>query len=134
MVVELTETPKNPIIIEGFPGFGFVSTIATEFLIKHLGAKKIGRINIPKTTPLAAIKNSEVLDPLEVYYDKKTNILTEDIKIALILNQQNKTEFDELNLNQCNLIDLNLIKLKQLHKLFIIFIILQSVYQFIKLF
>ena len=75
MGIELNEKPKNPIIIEGFPGFGSVSTIATEFLIKHLGAKKIGRINIQKTTPLAAIKDSEVLDPLEVYYDKKSNIL-----------------------------------------------------------
>ncbi len=75
MAIELSEKPKNPIIIEGFPGFGFVSTIATEFLIKHLGAKKIGKISIPKTTPLAAIKNSLVLDPLEIYYDKKTNII-----------------------------------------------------------
>lgn len=75
MAIELQEKPKSPIIIEGFPGFGFVSTIVTEFVIKHLNAKKIGRIQLTKSTPLAAIKNSEVIDPLEVYYDKKSNIV-----------------------------------------------------------
>lgn len=74
-MIELKEKPKNPIIIEGFPGFGFVSTIATEFLIKHLNAKRIGKIYSSKLTPVAAIHNSEIIDPLEIYYDKKTNIV-----------------------------------------------------------
>jgi len=74
-MIELKERPKNPIIIEGFPGFGFVSTIATEFLIKHLGAKRIGKISSTKLTPMVAIHNSEIVDPLEVYYDKKNNII-----------------------------------------------------------
>jgi predicted ATP-grasp superfamily ATP-dependent carboligase len=51
MNLDLKEEPKNPTIIEGFPGFGFVSTIATEFLIKHLKAKKIGKINRLKNKP-----------------------------------------------------------------------------------
>jgi len=29
MELRLNKRPKNPIIIEGFPGFGFVGTIAT---------------------------------------------------------------------------------------------------------
>jgi len=74
-MIELKERPKNPIIIEGFPGFGFVSTIATEFLIKHLDAKRIGKISSTKLTPMVAIHNSEIVDPLEVYYDKKNNII-----------------------------------------------------------
>jgi uncharacterized protein len=74
-MIELKERPKNPIIIEGFPGFGFVSTIATEFLIKHLNAKRIGKFCTPKLTPLAAIRNSEIIDPLEIYYAKKENIV-----------------------------------------------------------
>ena len=41
MELKLDKKPKNPIIIEGFPGFGFVGTIATEFLIDHLNAKPI---------------------------------------------------------------------------------------------
>ena len=42
MKIVLTEKPKNAILIEGFPGFGLVGTITTEFLIDHLKAKKIG--------------------------------------------------------------------------------------------
>ena len=75
MQIKLWKKPKNPIIIEGFPGFGFVSTIATEFLIKHLNAKRIGRIFSKNLTPMAAIHNSEVIDPLEIYYDKKYNLI-----------------------------------------------------------
>lgn len=69
------EKPQRPILIEGFPGFGFVSTIATEFLIKHLGAKPIGRIVSDKLLPIAAVHKNEVIYPLEIFYDKKTNIM-----------------------------------------------------------
>lgn len=74
-MIDLKEKPKNSIIIEGFPGFGYVSTIATEFLIKHLDAKKIGKIIISSITPLAAIHNSKIMDPIEIYYAKKENIV-----------------------------------------------------------
>lgn len=75
MEIELSEKPLRPIIIEGFPGFGFVSTIATQFLIKHLNAKPIGRITSAKISPVAAIHKSNVIYPLEIFYDKKTNIM-----------------------------------------------------------
>lgn len=75
MTLELTEKPKNPIIIEGFPEFGFVSTIATEFLIKHLDAKKIGKFSTNKLLPISVIHNSKLMDPLEIYYAKKENII-----------------------------------------------------------
>ncbi len=75
MTIELSEKPKSPIIIEGFPGFGFVSTIATEFLIKHLNAKKIGRFCSEKLLPVSVIHNSQVIEPLEIYYAKKENIM-----------------------------------------------------------
>ena len=74
-MIELKERPKNPLIIEGFPGFGFVSTIATEFLIKHLNAKRIGSIFSTKLKPMVAIHDSEIIDPLEIYYDKKHNLV-----------------------------------------------------------
>lgn len=75
MRIELEERPVKPIIIEGFPGFGFVSTIATEFLIRHLGAKPIGRITSEKIIPVAAIHKTQLIYPLEIFYDKKTNII-----------------------------------------------------------
>lgn len=74
--IEFTaEKPNRPIIIEGFPGFGFVSTIATEFLIRNLNAKPIGRIISDKLMPIAAVHKAEVVYPLEIFYDKKTNIV-----------------------------------------------------------
>jgi predicted ATP-grasp superfamily ATP-dependent carboligase len=74
--IELTEKPTTrPILIEGFPGFGFVSTIATEFLIKHLGAKQIGKIISDKVQPIAAIHKGQLISPLGIFYDKKTNIV-----------------------------------------------------------
>lgn len=75
MSIELKEKPKSPTIIEGFPGFGFVSTIVTEFLVKHLNAKKIGRLSSEKLLPVSVIHNSKVIDPLEIYYAKKENIV-----------------------------------------------------------
>ena len=42
MRIELKEKPSKPRIVQGFPGFGFVGTIAMEFLIEHLKAELIG--------------------------------------------------------------------------------------------
>ncbi len=75
MEIKLKQKPKSPIIIEGFPGFGMVSTIATEFLIEHLNAKPIGTIWSKKLMPLVAIHNNKILQPLEIYYDKKDNLV-----------------------------------------------------------
>ena len=36
MKIELSTKPKSPTIIGGFPGFGLVGMIATEYLINHL--------------------------------------------------------------------------------------------------
>ncbi|MEK6885827.1 MAG: PAC2 family protein [Nanoarchaeota archaeon] len=74
-MIELSEKPKSPTIIEGFPGFGFVSTITTEFLIKHLNAKKIGSFYSDKLLPISVIHNSKLMEPLEIYYAKKENLV-----------------------------------------------------------
>ena len=75
MKIELTEKPKNPIIIEGFPGYGLVGTIATEFLIKHLNAKKIGKIWSEDLLPIAAVHESKIVEPLGIFYVKKHNLI-----------------------------------------------------------
>ena len=75
MKIELREKPKNPIIIEGFPGLGLIGTISTEYLIKHLGAKSIGFVSSQKISPMVAIHDSKIIQPLEVYYAKSKNII-----------------------------------------------------------
>ena len=40
MELILNKRPKNAVIIEGFPGVGFIGSIATEFLIVHLKSQE----------------------------------------------------------------------------------------------
>lgn len=75
MEIILKSKPKNPIIIEGFPGFGFVGTIATEFLVEHLGAKPIGYLHAKEMPPMVAIHEGKTRRFLEIFYSKKKNIL-----------------------------------------------------------
>ena len=76
MKLELFEKPKKgAIIIEGFPGFGLVSTIATEYLIDHLNAKLIGKFVSDKIPALVAIHKGQIVEPFGVFYDEKKNIV-----------------------------------------------------------
>ena len=75
MKIELNKKPKNPIIIEGFPGFGLVGNISTEFLIEHLGAEQIGSIKVEESSPMIAIHGGKVVHPIGIFYDKKNNIV-----------------------------------------------------------
>lgn len=75
MKIILSKKPRSPTIIEGFPGFGFVSTIVTEFLIEHLNAKLIGRIESNHIMPMVAMHNSKLVEPLGIFYDSANNLL-----------------------------------------------------------
>ncbi|MBI4447724.1 proteasome assembly chaperone family protein [Candidatus Woesearchaeota archaeon] len=75
MQITLQKKPKNPIIIEGFPGLGLIGTITTEFLIKHLKAKPIGNIWSKELLPVVAIHENKIVQPLEIFYAEKENIL-----------------------------------------------------------
>ncbi len=75
MQLILNTKPKKPIVVCGFPGFGFVGTISTEFLISHLKAVSIGHFSSNELSPIAAIHQGKIIQPIEIYYDKKTNIV-----------------------------------------------------------
>lgn len=75
MKIQLSYKPRSPIIIEGFPGFGLVGTIATEFLIKHLKAEPIGKIRSDKLMPIAAIHENKIVEPIGIFYVKKYNLV-----------------------------------------------------------
>jgi uncharacterized protein len=75
MEIELTKKPQGVTIIEGFPGFGLVGTISTEFLLDHLDAKKIGHIWFNEMNPMVAIHDKKVIDPLGIFYNKKNNLV-----------------------------------------------------------
>ena len=71
----LNKKPKNPIIIQGFPSIGLVSTIATKFLIDHLDVEEIGHIESEHIVPLTSIHKGKVVNPITLFYNKKYNII-----------------------------------------------------------
>ncbi|NQV08342.1 proteasome assembly chaperone family protein [Candidatus Woesearchaeota archaeon] len=74
-MIKLTKKPKNPIIIEGFPGFGFVGTIASEFLVEHLQTEQIGKMWFEELPSMVAIHREKLVEPIGIFYNKKYNIL-----------------------------------------------------------
>lgn len=75
MELKLTKKPLNVTIIEGFPGFGLVGTIATEFLIEHLECEKIGEYWFEELPPTIAIHDGKVISPIGIFYNKKYNLV-----------------------------------------------------------
>lgn len=72
----LIEKPKeNATIIEGFPGLGFISTIVSNYLVKHLNAKFIGHIFNKKLPPFVTIHENKIIYPIEIYYDESQNLI-----------------------------------------------------------
>jgi len=75
MELNLKKRPKNPIIIEGFPGFGLVGTISTEYLINHLNTELIGTCCFEELPATIAIHGEKIIYPLEVHYCKEKNLI-----------------------------------------------------------
>src|SRR3989344_4481631 len=75
MEVKLWKKPKKCTIVEGFPGFGLVGTIASEFLIEHLNTEQIGKILFNDMPAMVAIHENKVVEPLGIFYNQKYNIL-----------------------------------------------------------
>jgi len=73
--VKLSQRPKNPVVIEGFPGFGLVGTIASEFLTNHLQCVDIGSHFFEDLPATIAIHTGKVLPPVSISYNKKFNIV-----------------------------------------------------------
>ncbi len=75
MEIKLWKKPKNCVIVEGFPGFGLVGTIASEFLIEHLQTEQIGKILFNDMPAMVAIHENKVVEPLGIFYNQKYNIV-----------------------------------------------------------
>ncbi|MBN2457543.1 proteasome assembly chaperone family protein [Candidatus Woesearchaeota archaeon] len=75
MELNLLKRPEGPTIIQGFPGFGLVGTIATEFLIHHLKCEYIGNHWFENLPASIAVHEGKVVHPVGIYYNKDNNIL-----------------------------------------------------------
>ncbi|MFT4305104.1 MAG: PAC2 family protein, partial [Candidatus Woesearchaeota archaeon] len=73
--MELYEKPQKSRIILGFPGFGLIGTITTEFLVEHLETRLIGRILLNNMPSTVAIHKGKIIEPIGIYYNKKYNIV-----------------------------------------------------------
>ncbi|HLC96221.1 MAG TPA: PAC2 family protein [Candidatus Nanoarchaeia archaeon] len=93
MQIILDKKPKNVTLIEGFPGFGLVSTIACEFLLDHLKTEQIGKVLFEDAAPMVAIHESKVVDPLGIFYNKQYNIV---IVHAVTTSQGNEWKFADV--------------------------------------
>lgn len=75
MKLILKKKPKNVTIVEGFPGFGLIGTIAIEFLMEHLKTEKIGSIEMEEVPAMIAIHQNKVIEPVSIHYNKEYNIV-----------------------------------------------------------
>ena len=75
MEIKLWKKPKNCTIVEGFPGFGLVGTIASEFLIEHLKTEQIGKILFNDMPAMVAIHENKIVEPLGIFYNAKYNVV-----------------------------------------------------------
>lgn len=74
-ILKLKKKPKNCAIIEGFPGFGLIGTICTEFLINHLQTEQIGTFWFEDMPAAVAIHGGKLVPPIEFHYNKKFNVV-----------------------------------------------------------
>jgi len=66
--LELWKKPKGATIIEGFPGYGLVGPITTEFLIDHLKTEQIGQFVSNELPATVAVHEGKVIHPMAVHY------------------------------------------------------------------
>ena len=75
MKLILNKKPKNVTIVEGFPGFGLIGTIAIEFLMDHLETEKIGIVEMDDVPAMIAIHQNKVIEPISIHYNKEYNLV-----------------------------------------------------------
>jgi uncharacterized protein len=66
---------KGCTIVEGFPGFGLIGTICTEYLIKHMNTEKIGTFWFEDMPAAVAIHDGNLVPPIEFHYNAENNII-----------------------------------------------------------
>jgi uncharacterized protein (TIGR00162 family) len=102
IIKELTNVElKNPILIEGFPGLGMVGSIATNYLVKQLKAKKLAVLYSPHF-PYHVIVNKKGSVRLlrgEFYYYK--NEFGENDFIFLVGDSQPQTIEGQFEVANC---------------------------------
>jgi len=66
---------KGWTLITGFPGFGYVGTIATRYLVSKLNAIKVGEVLTKYMPDFTALENYGLMTPYEVFMVKEKGLL-----------------------------------------------------------
>lgn len=72
---ELSQSPSDVTVIEGFPSFGLVSTIAIEFLMEQLDCDMIGEFVYDDFSPSVAIHDGELVKPMSIWHDPSNELV-----------------------------------------------------------
>ncbi|MEM1795574.1 MAG: PAC2 family protein [Sulfolobales archaeon] len=72
---KLVESRDNWLLITGFPGFGYVGTIAVRYMIKKLKAQKVGNIFTKYMPDFTGIDDYGIVTPFELFAHSDTGIL-----------------------------------------------------------
>jgi uncharacterized protein len=72
---ELINSRKDWIMITGFPGFGYVGTIATRYLAETMNMPKAGDIITRYMPDFASIEDYGVMTPYEIFADSEKGII-----------------------------------------------------------
>jgi uncharacterized protein len=73
--MNLLKKPKGVTLIEGFPGFGLVGTIVTEYLLQHLKCEFIGNFWLEEMPATVVVHSGELVPPIGLYYNKEYNVV-----------------------------------------------------------
>ncbi len=73
--INLKKKPENPTIIVGFPGFGLIGPITTEFLMNHLDVETIGGFEFEELSPTVAVHEGELINPMSLNYCEENNLI-----------------------------------------------------------
>lgn len=71
----LQKLKDRPTIIEGFPGFGMIGSIVTEFLISHLQCEKLDTHYFDELPANVAIHQGKLIEPISIYYNEHYNLI-----------------------------------------------------------
>jgi uncharacterized protein len=71
----LKKIKRGPVVIEGFPGFGLIGSIVTEFLISHLSCEKLDQHYFDELPANIAIHEGKIVEPIGIYYNSRFNIV-----------------------------------------------------------
>ena len=73
--LNLKTKPSSPTLVVGFPGFGLVGVIATEFLCNHTDAVEIGKYWFEGLPATVAVHEGKIVNPVGIFFDKKNNLV-----------------------------------------------------------